>query len=339
MLYLANMWDELISERGLRLLEERFGDVRGNWLRGARKARWDDLSPTHLLVAPSVLPESMTPSSADLRSLPCVAWTLYPDQMLGWNLQANCYRFEIPPAIKAVLDSVPVVAANSGFTAALFAGIGDYALRVCHLGIDATTIQRAQPRRREPQPLAVVWNHMWRTQKNFHGALEIMLFLARRFPNVRFFIGRQDSWADHDHSPDWLRDAYARFQATVRTTGLHNIGMLPHQPSQAAYWQGLASMDIAFSCSYEESFGVAMLEAACAGLACVVPNRGAYAELHSHALVTAPDDAAVAAGVERLILDAHLRATIAEAGQKQARRLDVRVAVETLTDLLVSQAA
>jgi glycosyltransferase involved in cell wall biosynthesis len=113
---------------------------------------------------------------------------------------------------------------------------------------------------------------------------------------------------------------------------LGNVQFLSRFAIQVDYWRLLSEVDIAFSCSHHETFGIAMLEAAYAGAACVVPNTVAYPEIHSGAMVM--DHLQIASGLGRLIEQPQLRAEVAHRSRQNAAKYDVKRTAEKLARLI-----
>ena len=161
---------------------------------------------------------------------------------------------------------------NSFFTKRLLEErIEGFQFEVCFLGLDLEAIDRCRHEKRtERLSLTVLWQHRWRTDKNLRGALDIIEALAAKYRDVTFLVGRYEDWDEpfwvprslEDYSPGPCRNSPV----------LGNVSS--YLVCQTGRLLALASdVDIAFSCSYHETFGIAMLEAAYAGAACVAPTR------------------------------------------------------------------
>lgn len=75
--------------------------------------------------------------------------------------------------------------------------------------------------------------------------------------------------------------------------------------------------------SVQEGFGIVFLEAMAAGKPVVAARAAAATEVVSHAVLVDPDnDEALAAGIEQLHRDTHLRESIAIAGEIQVKQFD-----------------
>jgi glycosyltransferase involved in cell wall biosynthesis len=109
---------------------------------------------------------------------------------------------------------------------------------------------------------------------------------------------------------------------------LSNVRYSRHFPTREEYWDFISSVDIAFSCSYHETFGIAMLEQAYAGAACVVPNSVAYPEVHAGTLVVEPSR--VAEGISSLLQDAAQWTQVAASSRANAAKYTVEQTVKTL---------
>jgi glycosyltransferase involved in cell wall biosynthesis len=176
----------------------------------------------------------------------------------------------------------------------------------------------------------VLWQHRWRTDKNLRGALDIIEALAAKHRDVAFLVGRNEDWDEPFWVPQSLKDYFA--QALPRLARLGNVHFLSRFATQVEYWRLLSEVDIAFSCSYHETFGIAMLEAAYAGAACVVPNTVAYPEIHSGALVV--NHSEIASGLSRLVQEPQFRAEVAHRCRQNAGKYHVNSTAEKLAGLI-----
>jgi glycosyltransferase involved in cell wall biosynthesis len=86
--------------------------------------------------------------------------------------------------------------------------------------------------------------------------------------------------------------------------------------------------------SFEEGFGIPVAEAMSMGVPVVVSNRGGLGELAGDAALTVdPDDhAALAAAMQRVLVDTPLRRRMVEAGIERARTYDPAAAARRVLD-------
>jgi glycosyltransferase involved in cell wall biosynthesis len=209
--------------------------------------------------------------------------------------------------------------------------IDGYQFDVCFLGIDLGGIDRCGCHNQAARPeLTVLWHHRWSTDKNFQGALDIIEGLAAKHRDVRFLVGRREDWNQLVGVPQSLKDYYA--DARRRLDRLRNVQFISRLGSQSDYWRFLSEIDVAFSCSYHETFGIAMLEMAYAGAACVVPNTVAYPEIHSGAVLV--DHSQIASAVDKLIQKPQFRAEVGHRCRENAKKYDVRTTAERLVELI-----
>lgn len=120
----------------------------------------------------------------------------------------------------------------------------------------------------------------------------------------------------------------------VAEAGDGRVSLVRHFLDPCDYWAFLGCVDVTFSCAREESFGVAMLEHAAAGVACVCPRTLAYPEVHQGALLVPPDADSIVDGVCSLVRDAGTRSRVARRGAEVARRYAVEAGVRRLCDQL-----
>jgi glycosyltransferase involved in cell wall biosynthesis len=314
-IYLANLDPELLPVRAVAVLRSAGLSVAGNLLMpdGPSLA---DFAPDILFYVPTVRRDAIEAPKELLRRQPLVVWALYPDQMTGWDLRANTYRNTLRPAVRWLLEHATLVLTNSHFTRRLLERqLAGGEVGVCHLGIDTHGIRAAgRPTRRNEVASTVLWHHRWSVDKNFDDALRILLELARRHPDTTFILGRTEDWQPY-YSPEDLKDRYRAVRSRLRSAA--NIRPAPRFDRQRDYWRFIGCADIAFSCSSHETFGLAMLEQAYAGAACVVPAEGVYNEVHEGALRV--DRRGIAAAISTLIEQPDLwRRTVGASGRNAA---------------------
>ena len=331
-LYLANIESWTFPNRGIETLCEKGFEVGGNWLDPPFQRQLDELCPDVVLYAPHRRVDALALHKEDLLRTPTVLWALYPDYITGWDREKNEH-------IDGFLESVAVLMpyfkrdlVQSVFTKRLLEErIDGYQFDVCFLGIDLEGIDRCRCENRAPRSqLTVLWQHRWRTDKNLQAALDVIESLAVKHRDVKFIVGRKEDWDEPFWVPQSLRDYYA--DVTTRLNRLGNVQFISRFETQVDYWRFLAQIDIAFSCSYHETFGIAMLEEACASIACVVPNTVAYPEIHSDAILVPHSQ--IASAVDRLIREPDLRAEVAHHCLENAHKYDVSATAQKLAEVI-----
>jgi glycosyltransferase involved in cell wall biosynthesis len=334
-IYLANIDPWILPERAWRVMTQRSHQVAGNWSTLSYRESLHEFAPDVIVYAPhrqkkalSWRDAALTLSPQLVRDVPTILWALYPDYLTGWDHVRNEHDSGFLDPVRQTLPYVRAILTNSRFSKELLeARAPDFTFEICYLGIDTKAIDESRDRGRRDRPWrSVLWQHRWATDKNFQGALEILLELAPRHPNVTFYLGRKENWDEAFWAPQWLKDLYA-----VRARELDhlpNVQYSPYFETQQEYWNFLAWIDIAFSCSYHETFGIAMLEQAYAGAACVVPDRVAYPEVHAGALVVSP--AEVERGIETLLREPDRCAQVASSSKANAAQYSVERTVERL---------
>jgi glycosyltransferase involved in cell wall biosynthesis len=307
-------------------------EVGGNWLDPPFQRQLKDFSADVVVYAPHRREDAVVLHREDVLRVPTLLWALYPDYLTGWDREKNVH---MDGFLESVADIMPYFrrhAVNSFFTKRLLEErIEGFQFEVCFLGLDLEAIDRCRRDKRTERPgLTVLWQHRWRTDKNLRGALDIIETLAARHRDVTFLVGRNEDWDEPFWAPQSLKDYFA--QALPGLARLGNVHFLPRFTTQVEYWRFLSEVDIAFSCSYHETFGIAMLEAAYAGAACVVPNMAAYPEIHSGALVV--NHSQIASGLGRLIQEPQFRAEVAHRSRQNAGKYHVNRTAEKLAGLI-----
>ncbi|MFV2084385.1 glycosyltransferase family 4 protein [Micromonospora sp. LOL_021] len=303
MIFLANMWDGLLGERGLELLADSFGGVSGNWLSSPRQMSRPP-ADSRILLSPSVMGSAVTPMTAFDRGADVVAWVLFPDQLIGWDWQHQTYRHMITPVLHDTLLICRILAVNSEYAAGNLRQAGvDSEVSILPLGVDIHGIRAARDNRREETGVHVLWAHMWRSQKNPDKALRIAAEVLKRDPSIRVTIGRAGTWLDDQHSPREFREEVLTLARSLQAQCGDKVRFVEHLDSARSYWKLLSQVDISYSCSAEESFGVAMLEHAAAGAACVCPSTLCYPEVHPHACLVPPTETDIADAITELAGD------------------------------------
>lgn len=335
MLYMANVFDELLSETTLRLLEAERGPVHGNWLSGHRSRPYPRPGDS-VVLAPSTLDDALCPEQAAVGPGLAATWVLFPDQAVGWDFQRHDYRYQSEPVLTRAIDLAggPILV-NSWHTARVLRRAGlACPLQVVPLAIDVAAIDRAAKASRDSETadgVCVLWAHMWRTQKDPESALVVLDKVLSEEPVTRVIIGRADSWAGPIHSPSGFRETMNGHLHAMRFRYPGRISIVPWFEDPTEYWSRLGRVDISLSCSREESFGIGMLEHAAAGIACVVPDGAAYPELHPGARqIPAATTTALASAVLELARDPAQRHAVAAACRQHATAFPPQRTVEEL---------
>jgi glycosyltransferase involved in cell wall biosynthesis len=318
-LYIANAWTSLVTETAFKNLENQGWKIDGNWLN--RK----DISPLHrvILAAPAYFDGAVIVYPKDFPSSKIFAHLLYPDELVGWDFQTQKYRMEKQEAFIPLLKDSQILS-SSKFTLDLalstYGDLINQNQRITYLPIEFEKIRAVKA---EVSPSGkksvtrVLWNHMWRSDKGILEALNIIDQLSSRYPEVEFWIGREESWGGNPDA-DFIKQ---QAQTTLlRLKSKENVFFQPSFKSSRVieYWKFLAQFDISFSVSPQEGFGLSMLEQAAAGIACVLPPREAYPEIHRQGLITEN----VAEGVSELIENPARRKEISQKGIENASSFD-----------------
>jgi len=330
--YLANVESWTFPNQGSEMLCQKGFEVGGNWLDPPFQRQLKDFSADVVVYAPHRRVDAVVLHREDVLRVPTLLWALYPDYLTGWDREKNVH---MDGFLESVADIMPYFrrhAVNSFFTKRLLEErIEGFQFEVCLLGLDLEAIDRCRRDKRTERPsLTVLWQHRWGTDKNLRGALDIIETLAAKHRDVTFLVGRNEDWDEPFWVPQSLKDYFA--QALPRLVRLGNVHFLSRFATQVEYWRLLSEVDIAFSCSYHETFGIAMLEAAYAGAACVVPNMVAYPEIHSGALVV--NHSEIASGLSRLVQEPKFRADVAHRCRQNAGKYDVSSTAEKLAGLI-----
>ena len=331
-LYLANMESWVFPNRGSEILSESGLEVGGNWLEPPFHRELEQFSPDVVVYAPHRRADALVLEREDLLRTPTVLWAVYPDYLTGWDREKNEHQGDFLPSVAGLMPYFQRHVATSMFTKRLLEErIDSYQFEVCFLGLDIEGIdRRTRENGARGSELTVLWHHRWRSDKNLQGALEVIESLAARYRDVTFLVGRKEDWDEPFWVPQSLKDFYE--DAVKRLDRLTNVRFISSFETQSEYWSFLSKIDIAFSCSYHETFGIAMLEAACAGIACVAPNTACYPEIHRGAVLV--DHVGIVSAIDRLIRQPEVRAEVAQVCQENAKRYDIRATAETLTGLI-----
>lgn len=334
-LYLANIERWGLPERGQRLIVRRGHQLAGNWLEPPFQQSLREFAPDLIVYAPhrqqqplSWRDAAITLSVEILEEVPTILWALYPDYLTGWDLVRNEHADGFLEPVRQLLPHFRAALANSRFTRELLeARVPGFIFEVCYPGIDTKGIDAMRGQRRQgARARTVLWQHRWAIDKNLPGALEVVLELAPKHPEVTFYLGRKENWDEEFFSPPWLKELYATHAPGLES--LANVRSGRAFSTQEEYWNFIGGVDIAFSCSYHETFGIGMLEQAYAGAACVVPCRVAYSEVHAGAMVVEPSR--LGESISTLLQDPTLWTKVVASSRANAAKYDVEETVDTL---------
>lgn len=311
--YLENVWPEIITKRGMELFRKNNIVIKSDLMGNSQKEALN----SDLLV---VTRPSFSISKGFSKRKPIIFYALFPDWITGWDFRLNKYKKGLYQGFEKNLDKADIVLANSQYTKKLILSRLEKPRKIdiCKLGIDYKSID-GLTKKRSQKKIRVLWNHMWRTDKGFSKALNIIYRLAIKFPKADFLIGRKEDWGEHDTYK--LKRSYHYFLFKIKKNNLKNISFLTLFDNQKDYWKFLGTIDIGFSCSAHETFGLSMLEQAAAGIACVVPSAEAYPEILKGSLKVSSEK--IEEAVAQLIIDKDRRNKISIAAKKNAARYDI----------------
>ena len=331
-LYLANIESWTFPNTGSETLSESGFEVAGNWLDPPFSQPLEKFSPEVVVYAPHRRLDALVLERQDLLRTPTILWALYPDYLTGWDREKNEHMDGFLESVGGLMPYFRGYVAQSEFTKSLLEErIDGYEFDVCFLGLDLEGMDRCRSENGAAHSnLTLLWHHRWSTDKNLQGALDIIERLATKHRDVTFVVGRKEDWDEPFWVPQSLRDYYA--MAVTRLGRLGNIHFKSRFDTQSDYWRFLSHVDIAFSCSYHETFGIALLEAAYAGVACVAPKTLAYPEIHSGAVLV--DHAQIESALEQLIEDSEFRSQVVHRCRLNAKKYDVRIVAENLADVI-----
>ncbi len=148
-------------------------------------------------------------------------------------------------------------------------------------------------------------------RKNFGGLLEAYGRVAARSPRTPRLVVAGSAGPD-------AAETVAAMNRPPLAGRVDFRGYVPHDQLESLY-KGAQALVMP---SFDEGFGIPVLEAMAAGVPVVAANRGALPEVLGDAgLLVDPDDPeSLAAAIERMIADAGLRATCAARGLERARQ-------------------
>ncbi len=318
-LYIANAWGSLITETARSHFQNQGWEVDGNWLNSK------DISPTHkvILAAPAYFDGAVIIYPQNFPSSRIFAHLLFPDELVGWDFQSQRYKMKQQGEFVSLLNESPIFS-ESNFTLELalsaYGELINPERHITYLPIEFEKIRKVNIETNmtsRKSTIRVLWNHMWRSDKGVLEALSIINQLSSRYPDVEFWIGREESWSTNP-DVDFVKRRAQPILSQLREK--NNVFFQPNfkTSSSVNYWRFLAQFDIGFSVSPQEGFGLSMLEQAAAGVACVMPPREVYSEIHANGLLTEK----IAEGIAELIDNPLRRKEISQKGVENASRFN-----------------
>jgi glycosyltransferase involved in cell wall biosynthesis len=134
-------------------------------------------------------------------------------------------------------------------------------------GLALAELPEAHQTRGPGEPLVILWNHRWDSDKNPEGFVAVMLALTRSGEDFRLIITGENS--GHSANP------FAPLLEAMPARILH-IGWVQDRD---AYLGLLRQADVVVSTAHQEYFGIAVLEAMAMGCTPVLPARQNYPHL------------------------------------------------------------
>jgi glycosyltransferase involved in cell wall biosynthesis len=165
----------------------------------------------------------------------------------------------------------------------------------------------------------------WRL-KGLLDLLEAVRLVRSTVPNVHLVVGGPSDLA-----------SLSRLQETISEKGLEQSVLLAGRISRATLPAVLFHSDVFVLPTYAEALGMAILEAMAAGLAVVASSVGGIPEIirteHEGILVSPGDKVALAAALERVLLDHRLRGQLAAVGPIRASSFNVGLMIRGVKEL------
>lgn len=315
-LYIANTWKSLITKTAYQYFAHKGWTIDGNWLNNENVLK----KHNRIIAVPAFFDNAIiiNPSSYPFSNI--YTYLLYPDETVGWNFKTNNYKKIVFKEFVPMLKECPILS-HSQFTLKLVASIYKDSLntdrKICYLPIEFSQIYSLNNKLRNKtrNKIRVLWNHMWRSDKGFLEALKIIEKLSNNYSNIEFIIGRKNKWGSN---PDVYKLKIQTKELLIRLAHRNNVSFQENFKTEeiTQYWHFLTTFDIGFSTSYQEGFGLSMLEQAAAGIACVLPRRECYSEIHNGSLITNN----IEAGLSELIENTKKRKEIMQGGLENAAK-------------------
>ncbi|MFH1863427.1 MAG: hypothetical protein ABIJ85_00750 [bacterium] len=317
-LYIANAWKALVTETARKQLESDGWSVDGNWLNSK------SIAPLHkvILAAPAYFDGAVMVFPKDYPKSRVFSYLIYPDEMVGWDYKSKTYKLEKQETFIPLLEQTSILS-ESKFTLDLVASVYGNVINpdqdITYLPVEFNQISKIKMETKQnvEKPVRVLWNHMWRSDKGFKEALLLIDQLSSNYPKAEFCVARDNLWGNN---PDTKNLQINTAPILVKLRQKNNVFFRENFGFKRAleYWQFLTTFDVGFSVSYQEGFGLSMLEQSSAGIACVMPPRESYPEIHKGGLITEN----VGDGIAALIEDVKLREGISQSCQENARRFN-----------------
>lgn len=323
--YLANMYTNLFSPRGLGIMEKNGLRIGGNLFDEDCKHDLTDFRPDLIVYSPT--PEDITSGFWDEiknGKYPFVLFSNFLDRDIGWN-EKEGYRYKSHKHFAEPLNSrgrigqVLAASKHGAETIRETYGLSPDDVGFCYMGIDYHGIsQKQQTTPPDKSPTKVLWDHMWRADKGFRQALNIIRDLSKRHPNITFVINQKNSWRGSEEAITSLKSHLSKFLDD--TNGQNNIILNDRFSSRELYYSFLATHQISFCTARIENFGYGMLEQSAAGIATAVPTVACYPEMYVEYTYDLDN---LGIFVESLILDPVLRQKVGLQRQRIAKSFDV----------------
>jgi glycosyltransferase involved in cell wall biosynthesis len=323
-IYLANMYTDIFSQRGIETMEKASLEISGNLLSGRYNQNLKSFNPDLIVYSP-------TPEDAEsgfweeIRKgqYPFILFSMFLDRDIGWN-ESEGYRYKPHKHFSEPLQSGKRIgqifaASNHGAETILKTyKLSPNEVSFCYLGIDYYGINQIVKPKKENSRLSILWQHMWRTDKGFRQALDIVEQLSKKYPDTLFVINEKDSWRGNVEAISLLKKYFESF--TNRTNNQKNIIFNNRFGSRYGYYSSMTTHDISFCTARIENFGLGMMEQSAAGIATIVPSEACYPEMYIKHIC---DLDKIESFIEVLIANPHLRQEVAKQRKEVAESFDV----------------
>ncbi|MBU0945903.1 MAG: DUF3524 domain-containing protein [Proteobacteria bacterium] len=151
---------------------------------------------------------------------------------------------------------------------------------VLYPGMDYSSVDRVEKKKREPGPPVIVWNHRWEHDKGPDLFFNALSLLQEKGVAFRLVVLGQ-SFTKVPHSFVQAREQLAK-----------EIIHFGYTESKDRYGQLLSMGDIVISTARHEFYGIAVLEAIRAGCYPLLPAALSYPELYDDAFLYGPGELA-----------------------------------------------
>lgn len=119
----------------------------------------------------------------------------------------------------------------------------------------------------DSEPLTVLWPHRWEFDKDPQEFLVFLELLKSEGIDFRLILLGEK----YSEVPESMAAIEEKFSDKIIHSG--------YAEDRQEYWRLVREADVAVSTAIHEFYGIAMLEAASQGVACLVPDRLSYSEL------------------------------------------------------------